>query len=294
LLLLRRLLTYIRNGEKFGTKRFWTLVVLDQKERSGNGPEYIELITDSPEEIECTTLDGSRKAVLAARESEEGHFEEHDAADTIHWSNLQRDHRHHHRHSSSMASDQTLFHPGARDSDDDLCPSKRQGGPQATLLSRVGTVILATLERSLIFVAWALSLTGIVTYTGICRGNYINGCLAHLISTLSHRLSSAHLGDSFFETEGSLFWCYGLISFARFLGSYAELGWAWNRTTTKSYLSGEFVESLVIFTYGITNTWMERFGANPGDPFTTKQIQHISIAVSIQSTLRKRDSQPII
>jgi Protein of unknown function (Ytp1) len=35
----------------------------------------------------------------------------------------------------------------------------------------------------------------------------------------------------------------------------------------------------VIFFYGITNTWMERFGANPGDAYTTKQIQHISIAV---------------
>jgi len=27
--------------------------------------------------------------------------------------------------------------------------------------------------------------------------------------------------------------------------------------------------------------WMERFGAHPGDPYTTKQIQHISIAVGV-------------
>ena len=47
----------------------------------------------------------------------------------------------------------------------------------------------------------------------------------------------------------------------------------------KGYPSAEFVESLVIFIYGITNTWMERFGAHPGDPYTTKQIQHIGIAV---------------
>ena len=69
------------------------------------------------------------------------------------------------------------------------------------------------------------------------------------------------------------------MTFARFLGSFAELGWAWNRAPNPGYLSAEFVESLVIFTYGATNTWMERFGANTGDPFTTKQIQHISIAV---------------
>jgi hypothetical protein len=35
----------------------------------------------------------------------------------------------------------------------------------------------------------------------------------------------------------------------------------------------------VIFFYGITNTWMERFGAKPGDAYTSKEIQHISIAV---------------
>jgi len=39
------------------------------------------------------------------------------------------------------------------------------------------------------------------------------------------------------------------------------------------------VESALIFGYGITNTWLERTGAKPGDPYTTKQIQHIGIAV---------------
>jgi Protein YTP1-like, C-terminal len=61
------------------------------------------------------------------------------------------------------------------------------------------------------------------------------------------------------------------------------LGWAWNRTPARrshSYKipSTEAVESFVIFFYGATNVWMERFGAVPGSPFTTKQIQHISIA----------------
>ena len=79
--------------------------------------------------------------------------------------------------------------------------------------------------------------------------------------------------------EGGIFWSYGLFSFARFLGTFSELGWAWNRAPNRNIVSGEFVECFVIFSYGATNTWMERFGANPGDPFTTKQIQHISIAV---------------
>lgn len=43
--------------------------------------------------------------------------------------------------------------------------------------------------------------------------------------------------------------------------------------------TAEFVESAVIFVYGISNTWMERFGVASGTPFSTKEIQHISIAV---------------
>jgi hypothetical protein len=79
--------------------------------------------------------------------------------------------------------------------------------------------------------------------------------------------------------EGGIFWCYGLVTFARFLGSFSESGWAWNCAPSGRHVSAEFVESFVIFVYGITNTWMERFGAHPGDPYTNKQIQHISIAV---------------
>lgn len=77
--------------------------------------------------------------------------------------------------------------------------------------------------------------------------------------------------------------CYGLFTFGRFLGAFAECGWAWNRAPTGEYSSAEFVECLLIFIYGITNTWMERWGAAPGDPYTTKQVQHISIAVRVFS-----------
>ncbi len=71
------------------------------------------------------------------------------------------------------------------------------------------------------------------------------------------------------------------MTFARFLGLFAEYGWAWNKAPSDVSYTAEFVESLVIFVYGVSNTWMERFGASPGDPYSTKQIQHISIAVSL-------------
>ncbi|KAJ7339881.1 hypothetical protein DFH08DRAFT_1013396 [Mycena albidolilacea] len=92
----------------------------------------------------------------------------------------------------------------------------------------------------------------------------------HLANLSSNPLSSA---------EGGIFWCYGLISFARFLGWSSERGWAWNRAPSAGYSTPEMVESTVIFLYGATNTWMERFSANPGDPFTTKKMQHIGITV---------------
>jgi hypothetical protein len=79
--------------------------------------------------------------------------------------------------------------------------------------------------------------------------------------------------------EGGIFWCYGLATFGRFVGAFADLGWAWNqRPAGGRGVSAELVESAVVFTYGATNVWMERFGAAPGAPYTTKEIQHISIA----------------
>jgi hypothetical protein len=139
--------------------------------------------------------------------------------------------------------------------------------------------LFGILQQFLVVAGFAQVMHGIIIYTGGCRGDYLNGCLAHVISeqisTFHTLLTHLILGHA----EGGIFWCYGLATFARFLGSFSELGWAWNRAPSGHHVSAEFVESFVIFFYGITNTWMERFGAHPGDPYTNKQIQHISIAV---------------
>ncbi|KAG9019045.1 hypothetical protein FRB90_007001 [Tulasnella sp. 427] len=140
------------------------------------------------------------------------------------------------------------------------------------VLARVGrfvwrwtTTMHLVWERLVVVLAYAMWVSGSVVYTGVCRGNYLNGCLAHLI-------------------KGSIFFLYGLLTFARYLGIYVDQGWAWNRLPRnlqrkKNPPSAELIESSVIFVYGATNTWMERFGAEPGSPYTAKQIQHISIAV---------------
>lgn len=122
---------------------------------------------------------------------------------------------------------------------------------------------------------------------GGCRRDYVNNCLAHLISMcLFQDIRWCLFSNIFIFIEGSIFWCYGLMTFGRFLGSFADIGWAWNRLPSEDHYTAEFVESFVIFLYGATNTWMERFDAKPGDPFTTKQIQHISIAVRISIFLQ--------
>lgn len=54
--------------------------------------------------------------------------------------------------------------------------------PKQSLLRRVAQAAYATVERSLVFAAFGMVLSGVVVYTGGCRDSYINGCLAHLIS----------------------------------------------------------------------------------------------------------------
>lgn len=154
--------------------------------------------------------------------------------------------------------------------------------PQASMLHRMvrspGLVLFleylyAVVTRSIVLLTFTQVYVGIAIYTGSCRTGFTQVCLAHGI-------------------KGAVFFWYGILTFVRYLGAFGEFGWAWNlrptvsnsrRSTTeiwrKKMPSGEFLECFAIFFYGITNTWMERIGANPGEPYSVKQIQHISIAV---------------
>ncbi|THH33652.1 hypothetical protein EUX98_g527 [Antrodiella citrinella] len=257
-------ITAVRSGEEtFGVRAAWNIIVLDREAHTRADPaEYSNLVAE-PEEYDA--------AELKAREMEEeaeaepihirrAHFVE--PIDTSIAPNHDN-HDDHDDHDETAQWANSVEPPGDRGSlhsDDTLHETTHWISTKTSLLKRIGRGIFATAERILVFAGYLQVVTGIVDYTGGCRQNWINGCLAHLI-------------------KGSIFWAYGLVTFARFLGSFSSLGWAWNRAPSRSYPSAEFVESFVIFLYGITNTWMERFGALPGDPFTTKQVQHISIAV---------------
>ena len=158
--------------------------------------------------------------------------------------------------SISCQSDETMFDPS-----DPLAQATAtvsvQNGSRAARLARA---LPGILEWALLFVGYSQAITGIAVYYGACRGEYINGCVAH-------------------AAKGSVFLWFGLLTWARFLGAFAGLGWAWNRRPQPKAdaWSMEFVESLVIFVYGSTNVWLERLGKH-GAPWSVKDVQHASIA----------------
>ncbi|KAJ7276261.1 hypothetical protein B0H12DRAFT_11121 [Mycena haematopus] len=244
---LRRVASFILSAKHFTVKGFVRALLGREDFDKASGPEYIGLMVEEPDSVQ----DESGKVDRHSYDLPDSHRpKDFDHGNTEQWANHVRTH--------STMSDGTLFGPSSPHSEETL--HDMHFPPQISLFRRIGRAAFSATEQAIVVAGFGLVLSGIVIYTGGCRQNYLNGCLAHLI-------------------KGGIFWCYGLISFARFLGWCSELGWSWNRAPSSSYPTAEMVESATIFFYGVTNTWMERFGANPGDPFTTKQIQHIGIAV---------------
>ena len=172
--ILRRIFNFFRPGEKFAFKSFWTEVILGKEEDSKGlhlGPEYAGLVSSDPEEIVLTPL--------SATPPKQVHYDLEDVEQdgTTNWANdVNR-----HRRNYSYTSEATLVRGRSFHSDDTLqeAPATASKG---SLLRRVGNGVFHTVEYSLVIAGFMQVLTGIVIYTGGCRDNYINGCLAHLIS----------------------------------------------------------------------------------------------------------------
>lgn len=299
---LRRIITFLRSNDR-SPRAFWRYVVKKEGVLA-DGPEYSGIVTDEPEEYDPSKL--PRESVeLQHIPLTENAGNDSNRNQTEQWANAV----HHHNRHFSIVSEGTLFSPLSPHSQETLLDLRHGLFGRGNLTSRIGQEIFAVVERSLVIAGFAELLIGIViytgkgvprqpkycatliTFTGGCRENYENGCLAHLISMcMTYLIDGVGLIISHSSTEGGIFWCYGLLTFARFLGAFADMGWSWNRSPLGNTYTAEFVESFVIFFYGATNTWMERFGASPGDPFTTKQIQHISIAVGTRKTISSTNS----
>lgn len=99
------------------------------------------------------------------------------------------------------------------------------------------------------------------------RGNHVFNILAHYV-------------------KGAIFFWYGLLTLGRWMGCFADLGWAWNVKPSQELVgrwkaripSAEFTESFVIFTYGASNVFLEHLAAW-GDAWTAQDLEHVSISV---------------
>lgn len=126
--------------------------------------------------------------------------------------------------------------------------------------------ILGTFEsvitRTILPLGYSAFLAGIATYGGLFRGQEIFSGLAHWI-------------------KGSVFFWYGLLTLGRWVGCFADRGWAWNVLPVsqgRRKWSAVFVESFLIFFYGVTNVFLEHL-SSWGKEWSMIDLQHLGIAI---------------
>ncbi|KAF1998844.1 hypothetical protein P154DRAFT_621332 [Amniculicola lignicola CBS 123094] len=132
---------------------------------------------------------------------------------------------------------------------------------------RAARITTAILCRLILLFGYLSFATGVIVYSGIFQGRSIFNGLAHFI-------------------KGSIFLWYGLLMFGRWMGCFAEFGWAWNErpphnlATRWQFMipSAELLESAVIALYGASNVWLEHL-SNPGGEWSPSDLEHVSIAV---------------
>lgn len=132
---------------------------------------------------------------------------------------------------------------------------------------RILTAFYDAVNVLILIVGFVALLTGFITYGGVFRGSNIFNGLAHSV-------------------KGGIFFFYGLLTLGRWMGCFAEYGWAWNVRPPVGMVSArkakvpsaEFVESFVIFLYGSTNVFLEHLAAW-GDAWTAEDLEHVSISI---------------
>jgi hypothetical protein len=131
---------------------------------------------------------------------------------------------------------------------------------------RIFNGVYNVIDRIILPFGFMAIASGAVTYGGIMRQREIFNGLAHFI-------------------KGGIFFWYGVLTLGRYVGCWADLGWAWNIKPPASVVgwkakvpSGEFTESFVIWLYGITNVFLEHL-SNAGRPWSATDLEHASISV---------------
>jgi hypothetical protein len=133
--------------------------------------------------------------------------------------------------------------------------------------AKVLRLLYVIFERTVIVQGLVAILTGTVVYGGVAHGGAVFNVLAHYV-------------------KGGIFFVYGFLTLGRWMGAFADLGWAWNMKPSREVLgrrkanmpSAEFTESFVIWLYGCTNVFLEHLAAW-GDVWTAQDLEHVSISV---------------
>ncbi|KAJ5569993.1 uncharacterized protein N7459_009423 [Penicillium hispanicum] len=144
--------------------------------------------------------------------------------------------------------------------------SKCMPGIVSDRVLRIFNGVYNVIDRIILPLGFTAMATGAITYGGIFHGIEIFNGLAHFI-------------------KGGIFFWYGIITLGRFIGAWADLGWAWNKKPPAYIVgwkakvpSGEFVESFVIWLYGVTNVFLEHL-AGWGKAWTATDMEHVSISI---------------
>ncbi|KAE9964492.1 hypothetical protein BLS_008278 [Venturia inaequalis] len=131
----------------------------------------------------------------------------------------------------------------------------------------INRILYTIIERTIILMGWAALATGIITFGGIFRGSAVFNGLAHWI-------------------KGGVFFWYGIYTLGRWMGAFADFGWAWNIKPRSDLIptwktripSADSVESFLIFLYGISNVWLEHLAAW-GSTWSPEDYEHVSITI---------------
>ena len=185
-----RVLSYVRSIERdggFSFRSFWNrIIVLSQGADHVSGihdAQYTSLVTEESEGLEEIPKTGaySNRFIVATDDAIMHDDETQQWVDEVRLDTEALP--------DSPVSDRTFVghrHRFSRDSQhsDDTLQDQDRVVKVIPLSRRVGSLAFGTLERFLVFAGFAQLMHGVVIYTGGCRENYINGCLAHIISEL--------------------------------------------------------------------------------------------------------------
>ena len=123
------------------------------------------------------------------------------------------------------------------------------------------------LEKFLLLLGFLAITSGFIVYGGLFKDREIYSGLAHYI-------------------KGGIFFWYGLLTLGRWMGAFAEFGWAWNMRPQRAQVSkwkslvpsAEFTESFVIWFYGASNVFLEHLN-NWGKAWSPQDFEHVSITI---------------